>query len=211
MRRAVSSVARVFYRALALGRPNGPHVTRFTMYDRLSRFTTSEGVNQEVLSISGSDDLCEVFGFTGEKTKTSYPDVTLLNLPYKDNSFDAVIADQVLEHVEGDPALAMAESFRVVRPGGLVVHTTCLIMPMHMQPHDYWRFTPHGLKYLAQPHGNVIEADGWGHPSIVLLDLLGLRHEPIPKAWWHPAHMIATASRQSWPVVTWIVARKPVT
>jgi SAM-dependent methyltransferase len=42
-----------------------------------------------------------------------------LDLPFPENSFDRVIAAEILEHVPEDGA-AIAEIFRVIRPGGLV-------------------------------------------------------------------------------------------
>ena len=42
-----------------------------------------------------------------------------LNLPFADDSFDVVIAAEILEHIPQDTA-AMAELVRVVRPGGTV-------------------------------------------------------------------------------------------
>jgi SAM-dependent methyltransferase len=41
-------------------------------------------------------------------------------LPYKDAAFDAIVCEQVLEHVD-DPAGALAEFARCLRPGGLLV------------------------------------------------------------------------------------------
>lgn len=41
------------------------------------------------------------------------------SMPFEDNSFDRVIASEILEHVHEDEAV-MAEIFRVVKPGGLV-------------------------------------------------------------------------------------------
>ncbi len=44
----------------------------------------------------------------------------LLNLPYKDNFFDAVLLIAVLEHIE-DLGQATSEIYRVLKPGGTVV------------------------------------------------------------------------------------------
>jgi SAM-dependent methyltransferase len=42
-------------------------------------------------------------------------------LPYQDASFDVVFSSNVIEHVN-DPAKVMAESLRVLRPGGIMYH-----------------------------------------------------------------------------------------
>ena len=100
--------------------------------------------------------------------------------------FDAIVTDQVLEHVAEGPFLAMQESFRVVKRGGLVVHATVFSYPIHGCPNDYWRFTPQALDALVKPYGRVIESGGWGNGWISLLWALGLRWEPMPTAKWHP-------------------------
>ena len=41
----------------------------------------------------------------------------VMSLPYKDQSFDAVMAAHVLEHLP-DPQRALAEMVRVLKPGG---------------------------------------------------------------------------------------------
>src|SRR5690606_13897957 len=56
------------------------------------------------------------------------------SLPYPDGSFDAIVADSVLEHIE-DPALTLEEWARVVRPGGRLV---------------IW--SPNRLSLAADPH-----------------------------------------------------------
>lgn len=43
-------------------------------------------------------------------------------LPYPDNTFDAVIMSEILEHVDDDRA-ALREAWRVLRPGGVVAVT----------------------------------------------------------------------------------------
>jgi 2-polyprenyl-3-methyl-5-hydroxy-6-metoxy-1,4-benzoquinol methylase/uncharacterized protein YbaR (Trm112 family) len=44
-------------------------------------------------------------------------------LPFADNSFDVVIAAEIIEHVV-DPAAFVAESVRVIKPGGRVIIST---------------------------------------------------------------------------------------
>ncbi|MCA9913851.1 MAG: class I SAM-dependent methyltransferase, partial [Anaerolineae bacterium] len=46
----------------------------------------------------------------------------LYQLPYADNSFDAVILSEILEHVDDDVA-GLKEAYRVLKPGGVVAIT----------------------------------------------------------------------------------------
>jgi SAM-dependent methyltransferase len=179
------------------------------MYERLSRFHCVECEDEKVLSISGSRPLCRLLGFRDSQIlDANYPEYDLLHLPFPDNSFDFVVSDQVLEHVEGNPQDAMDEAFRVLKPGGIGVHTTCFINPIHEDPGDYWRFTPEALRLLAQRHGSIIEADGWGNPYVWLYIWLGLRFAPVPDSSWHPLHWLATKNVRTWPIVTWVIAEK---
>lgn len=54
----------------------------------------------------------------------AYPDyvknINILNIPYRDNYFDAVICNHVLEHVEDD-IKGMSEIFRVLKKGGFAI------------------------------------------------------------------------------------------
>jgi SAM-dependent methyltransferase len=68
-------------------------------------------------------------------------------IPVGDASFDVVLCLQVLEHVP-DPAAAVRELHRVVRPGGRVLLSTHGIYPFHPNPDDLWRWTHQGLERL---------------------------------------------------------------
>jgi len=68
-------------------------------------------------------------------------------LPVDDASFDVVLCLQVLEHVS-DPAAAVRELRRVVRPGGRVLASTHGVYPFHPNPDDLWRWTHQGLERL---------------------------------------------------------------
>jgi len=70
------------------------------------------------------------------------PDVAadLLALPFRDASFDAVKATEVLEHVP-DAARALDECRRVLRPGGHLIATVPFLERLHGDPDDFARYT----------------------------------------------------------------------
>jgi SAM-dependent methyltransferase len=76
-------------------------------------------------------------------------------LPVEDESFDAVLSTQVLEHV-ADPGLYLAECFRTLRPGGRLLLSTHGIMIHHADPVDYWRWTSEGLRLTIEEAGFAI-------------------------------------------------------
>lgn len=77
----------------------------------------------------------------------------LTNMPQvPSDRYDAVINHQVLEHVP-DPPAAIAEMFRVLKPGGKLVISVPHLSRQHELPHDYFRFTPNGLERLLRDAG----------------------------------------------------------
>jgi SAM-dependent methyltransferase len=73
-------------------------------------------------------------------------------IPVQDASFDLVLCLQVLEHVP-DPAAAVRELRRAVRPGGRVLLSTHGVYPFHPNPDDLWRWTHQGLERLFLTNG----------------------------------------------------------
>ena len=85
------------------------------------------------------------------------PDGTL---PVPDDSFDAVLSTQVLEHVS-DPVAYVSEAFRVLRPGGRMLLSTHGIMVWHPDPIDHWRWTCSGLREAVGSAGfEVVRFEG---------------------------------------------------
>ncbi len=68
-------------------------------------------------------------------------------LPFKDNTFDAIISMAVLEHVK-DPFLCAREIGRVLKPGGELICCVPFLQPFHGYPHHYYNMTYQGLKNL---------------------------------------------------------------
>jgi SAM-dependent methyltransferase len=191
----------------------GEHgLTRFAMYRALSnRLAAHDSLRVRCLSISGSSRLAHALGLNAARiVEAAYPEHTILDLGFADAAFDVCVSDQVLEHVDGNPFDAVKESFRVVSPGGFVVHATCVLNPIHREPGDFWRFTPDALALLCRgAGGEVIEASSWGNRDALALTQLGIRTQKVPLDPEHPFHRIAAANDPAWPIHTWVIARKP--
>jgi SAM-dependent methyltransferase len=203
-------IRKVAWQASMAGLPRGPHITRYYMYNHLEKLGRKLQFNAgRTLSVSHSDRLATVLGIeASEVVLADYPEHNLLSLNFPDSSFDYLLSDQVLEHVEGDPYQAIRECHRVLRPGGISILTTCFINPIHSCPKDFWRFTPDALSLLHQDWSEIIEVGGWGNLAVWSVVEDGLRFEGVPNAPWHPLHRIAMHNDPLWPIVTWIIARK---
>ncbi|HBI23200.1 MAG: hypothetical protein A2Y48_08990 [Nitrospirae bacterium RIFCSPLOW2_12_42_9] len=80
----------------------------------------------------------------------------ITNLPFKSNTIDMILNNNVLEHIN-EPAKTIKEFYRVLKPGGHLILTVPQGWYEHQSPHDYFRFTSYGLKYLFNEAGFKIE------------------------------------------------------
>jgi SAM-dependent methyltransferase len=97
-------------------------------------------------------DASEVVGFDVPGNPHADLHGSIESIAVADASFDVVLCLQVLEHVP-DPAAAVRELRRVVRPGGRVLASTHGVYPFHPNPDDYWRWTHQGLERLFRDNG----------------------------------------------------------
>jgi SAM-dependent methyltransferase len=88
-------------------------------------------------------------------------------IPLASGSVDAVVVQAVLEHVL-DPGQVVAEIHRVLRPGGFVYAESPFLQQVHAGPHDFFRFTASGHRYLFRAF-EEIDAGAVAGPGTQLL------------------------------------------
>ena len=81
---------------------------------------------------------------------------TLERLPFADNTFDAAVCTQVLEHL-AEPEAVLREIQRVLKPGGILVLVAPQSWHEHQIPHDYFRYTSFGLRHLLGKAGYQVD------------------------------------------------------
>jgi SAM-dependent methyltransferase len=93
------------------------------------------------------------FAATNASTRAR-PDATYdgHTLPFPDASFDTVLSVQVLEHTP-EPQRLVDEMARVLHPEGTLILTAPFSFRLHEEPHDYFRFSPHGLRVMLARSG----------------------------------------------------------
>jgi SAM-dependent methyltransferase len=76
----------------------------------------------------------------------------LAALPFRTGAFDAALSIVTIEHLR-EPASALAEMARVMAPGGRLLVAAPHEWEVHQAPHDYYRYTRYGMRYLLEKAG----------------------------------------------------------
>ncbi len=133
-----------------------------------------------------------------------YPYVDIHKMPYNNEEFDYVMADQVLEHVR-KPWVAVKEVHRILKKNGLIIFTTCLLQHIHGVPDDYWRFTKDGLKVLFEDF-NILMCDQNGSLEFLMLCEQGNRNKSVKDNKLLLSKAIVDDDK--YPLMVWIIAKK---
>lgn len=104
-------------------------------------------------------------------------------IPIKGNCINFVTAFEVLEHLQ-KPWVAFQEIARILCKGGRFAMTVPMYGHIHCWPSDYWRYTIHGLRFLAQGAGlRMLLARPMAGPlillSLVAVNTFGLNNDPF--------------------------------
>lgn len=102
-------------------------------------------------------------------------------MPFKDKSYNTVIATEVLEHCP-EPEIVLKEAYRVLDEGGIFFFTVPFLWNLHEVPHDEYRYTPFSLERHLRNAGfkeTEIKATGGWHASMAQMLGLWVRRSPM--------------------------------
>ncbi len=100
-----------------------------------------------------------------------------------------------------DPLSGLVNLRKLATPGGWVVVSTPFLLRLHHEPVDYWRFTPSGLRHLAERAGLHVDIVGqWGNRRCIEANF----DRWVTRRPWN-----SLANEPDLPVVVWLVARAP--
>jgi SAM-dependent methyltransferase len=72
--------------------------------------------------------------------------------PFRAASFDTVLGLSMLTYLP-EPGHMVEEAYRLLKPGGMLILEFTQMVPLHDEPHDYFRFTRFGAEYLLRRAG----------------------------------------------------------
>lgn len=140
-------------------------ITRKQLYEKIDEFSSSLGPVLKILDVGcGAKPYetlfnCEKYigidikgGGLDDTTKKVDKFFDGKKIPYPANTFDVVIATEVLEHVQSTERL-LEEMKRVLKPKGKIFLTMPFVWPEHGIPYDFQRYTSYKHKDILIKQG----------------------------------------------------------
>ena len=126
-----------------------------------------------------------------------------------DGPFDFILCTEVMEHV-ADWQAAFANFRHLLAPGGRLLITCPHLYPLHEEPYDFWRPTPHALRFYAAAFGlKVLAQQQIGDGLDVLGTTLASTKFRVPKGSWNPLAHLAVLKMQLWKAFgVWVCKRR---
>jgi SAM-dependent methyltransferase len=184
-------------RVLDMGCGGGRHA--FALYRRGADVVALDMSAEDLVEVESMFRAMELAGECTEGGSAATVRGTAYSLPFEDDSFDRVVAAEIMEHLPEDE-LAMSELFRVARPGALIAVTVPRWLPekvnwalsddYHNVPGGHIRIyrgtelrakcENAGLEYVGQHHAHGLHAPYWWLKCAV-----GVRNDdnPLVKAY----------------------------
>jgi SAM-dependent methyltransferase len=81
-------------------------------------------------------------------------------IPVEDDRFDAVVFNQVMEHLS-QPMSVLRELRRVLKPGGRMICSAPLFYEEHETPYDFYRYTQFAWQFMMREAGFTIRSIDW--------------------------------------------------
>ena len=93
--------------------------------------------------------------------------------PFRPGTFDTVLGLSMLTYLP-QPLKMLQEARRVLKPGGVLILEFTQMVPLHDEPHDYFRFTRYGAEWLLGQAGfetlEVVPIGGlWARVGLTLI------------------------------------------
>jgi SAM-dependent methyltransferase len=104
-------------------------------------------------------------------------------LPFRDQTFDCVVVDQVLEHAV-NPVAIVSEIHRCLKLGGIVYSGVPFHTPVHGFPFDFQRYTPLGHRMLFRRFQGLEVHVTQGPLSALSKTVIGFFSSVSGNVWW---------------------------
>ena len=162
MDRLVTTAEERFWHAEAFARDNWVKAQAETLAKGSSVLDAGAGASKYRPYFSHCDyktqDFCKYEGPLVKYLQPIDHVCEITDIPMPDNSLDAILCTEVIEHVV-DPMAVLNEFHRLLKPGGKLLLTAPFLSHLHMEPYHYYSgFTPYWYQFWLPKRGFSIES-----------------------------------------------------